>query len=74
LFARYSKLIKKCILFHSATSVLDTDNDTRVMMMSGLKAFRKVPGCVPHDVGDPGLFKTRYPSLFSLQCLLISAI
>lgn len=41
-------------LFVAATSVLDTDSEIRIMMMSGAKAYRKVPGCVPHDVGDPG--------------------
>lgn len=38
----------------SATSVLKADDELRLMMMAGGKAVRKVSGCVPHDMGDPG--------------------
>ena len=26
-------------------------------MMNGRNCRRKVPGCVPHDIGDPGEFR-----------------
>lgn len=42
------------VLIYLATSVLNADDELRLMMMEGGKAFRKVAGCVPHDMGDPG--------------------
>lgn len=42
------------INIYIATSCLNEDNEIRLMMMAGQKAFRKVSGCVPHDLGDPG--------------------
>lgn len=39
-----------------ATSVLQSDTETRLMMMEGHMAQRKIPSCIPHDIGDPGNF------------------
>eukprot|EP00794_Sanderia_malayensis_P009762 gene9762-10761_t len=36
-----------------ASSVLQSDPEERLMMMEGHKAARKVPSCIPHDIGDP---------------------
>lgn len=41
------------VQYDIATSCLNEDNEIRLMMMAGQKAFRKVSGCVPHDLGDP---------------------
>ena len=40
--------------FSSAASVLQSDTENRLMMMEGHMAQRKVPSCIPHDIGDPG--------------------
>jgi len=37
-----------------AASVLHSDIENRLMMMEGHMAQRKVPSCIPHDIGDPG--------------------
>ncbi|XP_065059561.1 non-lysosomal glucosylceramidase-like [Rhopilema esculentum] len=36
-----------------AASVLQCDTEERLMMMEGHMAQRKVPSCIPHDIGDP---------------------
>ena len=42
------------VLHLSAASVLHSDIENRLMMMEGHMAQRKVPSCIPHDIGDPG--------------------
>lgn len=38
----------------TAQTVNQTDNQLTLTMMNGRNCQRKVAGCVPHDVGDPG--------------------
>lgn len=52
-------------LFYLATSVLQSDTENRLMMMEGHMAQRKVPSCIPHDIGDPGNVMPRLLNLDS---------
>ena len=45
-----------------ASSVLNTDKEPRLMLMEGGKTIRKVPNCVPHDLGDPSEFIKKFYS------------
>ena len=41
--------------FHlTAQTVNQTDDQSILTMMNGRNCQRKVAGCIPHDVGDPG--------------------
>ena len=46
-----------CLLFlmkRAAQIVNQADNEQVQTMMNGQHCRRKAPGCVPHDIGDPG--------------------
>ena len=38
----------------TAQRVNQADGDLILTMMEGLHCRRKVAGCIPHDIGDPG--------------------
>ena len=37
-----------------AQTVNQTDDQCMLTMMNGRSCQRKIAGCIPHDVGDPG--------------------
>ena len=48
-----TKLLRHFVTF-LADYVNKSDFKQRLTMMSGRSCSRKVQGCVPHDIGDPG--------------------
>ena len=47
------------LIYLIALAVNQTDTQVMLTMMNGRNCRRKVPGCVPHDIGDPGEFKPK---------------
>lgn len=43
-----------CLICPLAQTVNQSDNEIWMTMMNGHYCKRKVPGCIPHDIGDPG--------------------